>query len=405
MLARALSLRIVFLAVLAAVLAGLGAGAGPARAAEIPVFVFWQEGCPHCGRAKDTLAAIAAEAPGIRIVEIELGASDRDDAVFDATLAALGIDRAAVPLVVVGGDHAIGFSQGGISEARYREMIARCREVPCVDVVGPLLAGTASSSAGPAPGSGQAPLPGRIALPWIGPVETGALSLPLLTLVLAAVDGFNPCALWVLALLIGLLIGTKEARRMWILGGVFLAMTGVMYFAVMAAWLNVVLWLGAVGWIRIAIGALAVGAGLYYLREYWTNPEGVCRITAGARRRTVSQSMRALVEQPNLAVAALGIAALAVAVNLVELACSAGLPAIYTQALAMHDLPGAAHYGYLVLYIAVFLLDDTLLFVVAMVTLRAVTTTGRFARVSHLVGGAVLLALGVVMILRPDLLG
>jgi len=403
MLAQGASFRLWLWAVLAAVLACLAASAGPARAAEIPVFVFWQEGCPHCSRAKAALAEIAGQSPNVQIVEIELGASEHQDAVFDATLDRLGIDRAAVPLVVVGGDHAIGFARGGITEARYREMIARCREVPCVDVVGPILAGAAPVAAATADGA-QGPLPGQITLPGIGAVETGMLSLPLLTLVLAAVDGFNPCALWVLALLIGLLLGTQETRRMWVLGGVFLAMTGAMYFAVMAAWLNVVLWLGAVGWIRIAIGALAVAAGLYYLHEYRTNPEGVCRITAGARRRSVSQSLRAMVEQPNLALAAVGIAALAVAVNLVELACSAGLPAIYTQALAMHDLPGPAYYGFLMLYIAIFLLDDTLLFVVAMVSLRAVATTGRFARVSHLVGGAVLLALGAVMILRPDLL-
>ena len=402
MLAQGVSFRLWFLAVLAACLGCVLAGNGTARAAETPVFVFWQEGCPHCSRARAALADIAGQARDIRIVEIELGASGRDDAVFEATLAALGIDRAAVPLVVIGGDHAIGYAQGGITETRYREMIARCREVPCVDVVGPLLAGAAPATVSPGPTPG--PLPGTLTLPWIGTVETGALSLPLLTLVLAAVDGFNPCALWVLALLIGLLLGTQETRRMWILGGVFLAMTGLMYFAVMAAWLNVVLWLGAVGWIRIAIGALAVAAGLYYLHEYRTNPEGLCRITAGGRRRSVSQSLRAMVDEPNLPLAALGIAALAVAVNLVELACSAGLPAIYTQALAMHDLPGAAHYGYLMLYIAIFLFDDTVLFVVAMVSLRTVATTGRFARISHLVGGAVLVALGAVMILRPDLL-
>ena len=99
------------------------------------------------------------------------------------------------------------------------------------------------------------------------------------------------------------------------------------------------------------------------------------------------------------------VAALAIAVNLVELACSAGLPAIYTQMLAMHDLPRAGYYGFLLLYISVFLLDDTAIFVVAMVTLRAATGTGRYARISHLVGGVVLLALGTVMVLRPDLLG
>ena len=110
-------------------------------------------------------------------------------------------------------------------------------------------------------------------------------------------------------------------------------------------------------------------------------------------------------EERKYQITMVGVAALAVAVNLVELACSAGLPAIYTQTLAMHDLPMGAYHGYLLLYLAIFLLDDTMIFVGAMVTLRAAAGTGRYARLSHLVGGLVLLALGAVMILRPDLLG
>ena len=100
-----------------------------------------------------------------------------------------------------------------------------------------------------------------------------------MTVVLAAVDGFNPCAMWVLALLIAFLLGVDDARRMWTLGAIFLLTTAAMYFAVMTAWLNVVTWIGAVGWLRLVIGALALAAGFYYLREYWTNPEGICRVT------------------------------------------------------------------------------------------------------------------------------
>ena len=108
--------------------------------------------------------------------------------------------------------------------------------------------------------------------------------------------------------------------------------------------------------------------------------------------------------QPSLLLAALGIAALAVGVNLIELVCSAGIPAVYTQALAMHDLPAAGHYAYLLLYLAVFLLDDAAILVTALVTLRFVASAGAWTRLSHLVGGVVLMVLGAVMIFRPDLL-
>ncbi len=371
----------------------------PARAQEVTLHLFWQQGCPHCTAAKAALSEM--QDPDLVVDLIELGAAAQNDALFEAVVDHFAMERAAVPLAVVGGSYSLGFAPGGRSTGDWQAMIARCRDVPCVDPVADLRAGQAVAPIAPV----AVPSGGVFSLPWGTEVDPAALSLPLLTVVLAAVDGFNPCAMWVLALLIGLLLGVRDTRRMWTLGAVFLLATGVMYFAVMAAWLNVVLWIGAVGWIRFGIGALALGAGIWYLREYWTNPEGLCKITPGGRKKRISDAFRAMVEMPNLLVAALGVGALAIAVNLVELACSAGLPAIYTQTLAMHDLPSASYYGYLMLYLAVFLLDDTALFVIAMVTLRAAVMTGRYSRASHLVGGVVLLVLGAVMVLRPDLLG
>ncbi|MGC9370232.1 MAG: glutaredoxin family protein [Paracoccaceae bacterium] len=371
----------------------------PGLAQEVTAHVFWQEGCPYCQGAKTALNRLQRTDPELRIDLLELGPSDEVNALFRAAARALGIRTPAVPLVVIGSAHELGFSQSSSPE-RYAEMIARCRAAPCRDLVAELRADRAP----PEPVGGAA-APDSVTLPLLGEVGLRGLSLPVLTVVLGGVDGFNPCAMWVLALLIGLLLGVQDSRRMWVLGLVFLGATGAMYFAVMAAWLNVVLWLGAVTWLRLAIGALAIGAGGYYLREFWTNPEGVCRITPGGQRRRIRDAFSRMVAQPSLPVAALGVAALAVAVNLVELVCSAGVPAVYTQILSMHDLPKAAYYGYLALYLAVFLLDDAAIFVIAMLTLRAVAATGRYARVSHLIGGVVLLALGAVMVLRPDLLG
>lgn len=356
--------------------------------AEVTATLFWQQGCPYCERAKQALAEIEAEAPDFRLIQVELGISDENNALFRDTVQALKMDRAAVPLFVIGATPVLGFA-GERTAQQYRDLIDACRTNGCTATLG-----------APPPSASE-----TVSLPVVGEIALRDLSLPLLTVVLAAVDGFNPCAMWVLALLIGMLLGVQDARRMWTLGAVFLLATGVMYFAVMTAWLNVLLWIGAVGWLRIAIGAVALGAGAYYLREYLTNPEGVCRITPSTRRKTIGDAFRNMVEQPSLLVATLGVAGLAVAVNLIELVCSAGIPAIYTQTLAMHDIPAAAHYGYLALYLGVFLLDDTAIFVAAMVTLRAVAATGRYSRMSHLVGGVVLLALGAVMILRPDLLG
>ncbi|AHM05573.1 hypothetical protein roselon_03315 [Roseibacterium elongatum DSM 19469] len=391
------------------VFALLAPSPGGAQTPEVRAYVFWQQGCPYCELAREALRALSAEMDGVQVGEIELGASLEANLLFREVAGRLEIASPAVPLFVVGPRYQIGFARDGSTRETYRQMIAACRDALCPDVV----AGARHAAAGtpqthppaPAPSAPQAPaLERRVSLPLLGEVDLGDLSLPALTVALAAVDGFNPCAMWVLALLIGFLLGVREPWRMWTLGAIFLLTTAAMYFAVMAAWLNIVMWLGALSWLRLVIGALALVAGGYYLREYWTNPEGVCRVTPSARRQTIRAAFQRLVEEPNIVIAGLGIAVLAVGVNLIELACSAGIPAIYTQTLAMHDPAPAASLGYLALYIAVFLLDDTAIFVVAMVTLRAVSGSGTLSRLSHLVGGIVLLGLGALMILRPDLL-
>jgi hypothetical protein len=210
--------------------------------------------------------------------------------------------------------------------------------------------------------------------------------------------------MWVLVFLIGLLLGIRDRARMWLLGSAFLAASAVIYFLIMTAWLNALLLLGAVAYVRLGIGVVAVGAGLHYLRTFVQNPGIACEITAPERRRRTLERLRQLALEPRLGFALLGIVALAAAVNLVEFLCSAGVPAVYTALLAQSDLPAWARHLYLMLYLAVFMLDDVAVFVAAMMTLRVTGLTGRYTRYAHLLGGLVLVALGAVLLLRPELL-
>lgn len=382
-----------------------------ARSETVTVNLFWQAGCPHCANAEAALREIASQVEGLHIDEIELGTTEEGDALFVKMVALFEAQNPAVLFVVIGDRHVIDFTTGGETRAIYQGLTERCRQNGCVDLVGEMQKLTKpatgrSEADGPVTDQTTGALLDTITLPFLGPILVGDLSLPLLTVVLAAIDGFNPCAMWVLVLLIGLLLGVADTRRMWMLGPSVLFATGAMYFAVMAAWLNVVLLIGTATWLRVAIGALAAGAGLYYLREYWTNPESVCRVTnrPGGRRRIID-AFRRVVELPSWFLAVLGIASLAVFVNMIELVCSAGVPAVYTQMLAMHDLTATAFYSYLLLYLVIFLLDDAIIFAMAMITLRSMEIDGGYSRTSHLIGGLVLRGLGGIMLLRPDWLG
>jgi hypothetical protein len=208
--------------------------------------------------------------------------------------------------------------------------------------------------------------------------------------------------MWVLVFLIGLLVGINDPIRMWSFGAVFLLTSAVVYLAALAAWLNVLLVLGSLVFIRVGIGVFAIAAGVYYLWQFWINPGATCPVTSPVERQRVMTRLKEAVGQQSFLAAIAGIVVLAALVNLIELLCSAGVPAIYTQLLAMSDLSTPAYAGYLLLYITVFLVDDIVVFVTAMLTLRATGLAATYSRYSHLLGGIVLGAIGLLLLFRPQ---
>lgn len=384
--------------------------------ASVPVYLFWVHGCPHCAREIKYLQGLSQELPAVDLKLFEITSAGEGRRVFLEVVRVLGISEPSVPLTVIGNHVWMGFAADSSSSRQMRERIDFCLQAACPDALAPLLpSATASSSVGDAAtqdngaatqaGSAvMAPLLERMQLPLIGEVNPRDLSLPVLTVLLGALDGFNPCAMWTLVFLIGLLVGMKDTTRMWILGSTFIIGSAAVYFIFMAAWLNLLLFLGSVSAIRIVIGLVALAGGFYYLKEYFQNKDGVCPVTAPERRQRVFQRLRALAQERNFLLALSGILALAFLVNLVELVCSAGIPAIYTQILAMHALPVWQYYGYLLLYILVFMADDMLVFASAMLTLQVSGLGSKYSRYSHLIGGVLLLLIGALLLLRPDLL-
>lgn len=368
---------------------------------DVTVSLFWSATCPHCAKAKAFLEGMAPRDPTIRLRLSELGTSAQIDRAFLALSERFQIEPPAVPLVVIGDTPFIGFDTDATTGAELRRAIDACRSTPCPDVAGLVLAGGVDAK-GKAAVAARPELPKSVWLPLFGEIETKSLSLPMLTIVLGLVDGFNPCAMWVLVFLIGLLVGMHDPIRMWSFGVVFLVTSAVVYLAFMAAWLNVLMVLGSLTVIRVGIGVFAIGAGGYYLWQFWSNRDAACPVTSPGERQRVMTRLKEAVGQRSFLAAIAGIIVLAALVNLIELLCSAGIPAVYTQVLALSDLSGPAYAGYLLLYITVFLIDDIIVFVTAMLTLRATGLAATYSRYSHLIGGVVLGGIGLMLLFRPQ---
>jgi len=382
------------LAALVLALLAFAAGAQPRE--RVDAYLFWGMGCPHCEREIEFLKRLEAEESRLRVHYLEVTRDAANRRAFAAVVEKIALEDPAVPLTLVGDAAMVGYGSDETSGAELRRMIGHCLTSRCPDTVEAILQARGT------PSTAQKVVPREVSIPFIGTVDIADLSLPVLTIVLGALDGFNPCAMWVLVFLIGLLVGMQDRVRMWTLGTAFIAGSALVYFLFMAAWLNFLLFMGAVVWVRAGVALVALGGGFYYLREYFRNPDAACPVTAPQARRRVFESLRALANESRFWLALLGIVALAFAVNLVELLCSAGIPAVFTQVLALSNLPEWHYYAYLALYILVFMLDDLFVFVVAMKTLQITGATAGYSRFAHLAGGIVLLAIGALLLLRPE---
>ncbi|MBT4071324.1 MAG: thioredoxin family protein [Candidatus Magasanikbacteria bacterium] len=244
-----------------------------------------------------------------------------------------------------------------------------------------------------------------IHIPMIGEINAHSFSLPLLTVVLGVLDGFNPCAMWVLLFLISLLLGIEDRKRMWLLGGIFIFSSGLVYFFFMAAWLHFLMFVGMLFAVRLIIGALSIGIGAHSMRDYWKQRKAdglVCKVSKKDNTKKTFSKIKEIVYKKSLWWSILGIVLLGFSVNLVELACSAGFPAIFTQVLSLNDLPNWQRYLYMFGYILFYMIDDMIIFIIAMVTLKSKSVGTKYAKYANLIGGVLIFLLGVLLIFKPE---
>jgi hypothetical protein len=244
--------------------------------------------------------------------------------------------------------------------------------------------------------------PDQVKSTLFGTVNASQLGLPLFTLALGLLDGFNPCAMWVLLFLLSFLVRLQNRRRMALVAGTFVLVSGAVYYAFMAAWLNIFLAVGLSTPVRWALACLALLIGAVNVKDFMAWGWGVSLSIPESAKPGIYSRVRGVLGAQALPGSLLAVAVLAVVVNFVELLCTAGLPALYTAVLTQQDVGAAAHYAYLGLYIVGYLADDTLMVTVAVVALghrKLTEDTGRWLK---LLSGLVMLALGLVLLLRPN---
>jgi len=357
-----------------------------AKEDKIDLYFFYSDTCPHCAKEKEFLNELEKKYPELVVKKYEVISSPENQQILKDFYEKYQVpkgEKGRIPVTFTPNKYFIGFNQQTATE------IENCLK-ECL-------------------GEGES-VPQNIKIPFLGSFDVSKMSLPVFTIVLGALDGLNPCAMWILLFLIVILINTRSRKRMWLIGGTFIAASGIVYFLILSAWLNLFLFISYVNLTRILIGIFALGVGVWQIRNFIKFKPGVCKVTDGkpGLGDKIKNSMKNHAEK--LAFSPLtfalfgGIILLALSVNLIEFFCSAGLPAVFTRVLVLSQISTLSYYLYLLLYTFVFMLDDIIVLSLAVFTLNRIGFTEKYNYWATLIGGLLIFILGILLIFKPELL-
>jgi len=367
-------------------------GSETAQGTRIKLHFFWTANCPHCQAARPFVTSLEQRYPWLQVISSQLD-DDPDEARRYVDLAgSIGENAYSVPAFLFCGELLTGFDNSdGVGRALETALV-ECHEAVREGQppwLGPSPDRTESVSA---------------ALPILGERDLESWSLPLVTIVLAALDSFNPCAFFVLLFLLSLLVNAKSRKRMLLVGGLFVCVSGLVYFAFMAAWLNVFLLFGELRWVTLAAGLLAVTFGAMNLKDYFFAGKGPSLSIPEGAKPGLYQRMRKLVSADNLAAMITGTLMLALLANSYELLCTAGFPMIFTRLLTLNELSTTAYYSYLAVYCLVYIIPLMIIVSLFVRTLGRRKLTAREGGLLKLLSGLMMAGLGTALLIDPMLI-
>jgi thiol-disulfide isomerase/thioredoxin len=347
----------------------------------VELHFFWSKNCPHCKAAHPVVTRLASEYEWLRLHSRMLDGSPENVALYVAMAKALGEKAQSVPAIFFCNVMLVGFDKAETTGEELRRLLQQCR-------------------------TDQHTQHSAVAteLPFIGDPLASGLSLAPLTLVIAGLDAFNPCAFFVLLFLLSLMVNARSRRRMLLVGGIFVFFSGAIYFLFMAAWLNLFLLTGGMPYVTLAAALLALLIALVNIKDFFWLRHGPSMSIPEQAKPGLFQRMRGLVGVEHLPTLLLGTVVLAIAANSYELLCTAGFPMVYTRILTLNELSDVDYYLYLLFYNLIYVVPLLLIVLLFAFTMGRYKLSERQGRVLKLLSGLMMLGLGGVLLTAPALL-
>ncbi len=343
---------------------------------KVNLYLFHSDDCSHCAQEREWLEGIEEEYKDyLNVYMYEVTYNKDNRKLMDKVVDKLDIDSTNVPLTIIGNIHYTGYSvaTGSKIENDIKDYI------------------------------GEDVDKNNIKLPILGNVNMKEVSIPVVAVVLGFIDGFNPCAMWILLFLINMFFGMKDRKKAWILGMTFLFISGLVYFLSMLG-INFVLSVATISWMKIIIALFILVAGILNMKKYFKirKEEAGCTVVDEKKRKKIVTKVKSIMNSKSFLFAMIGIITLAVSVNLIELACSLGFPLIFTEILTINKIKGISKIIYLLIYIFFYMIDDMVVFGISMITAEATGVTNKYNKLCTLISAIIMILMGILLLFKPD---
>ena len=370
----------------------------------VRLYYFFSPTCPHCQAAKPFIAELESSNPWLEVKRYSVKDHRGNARFYYETAQTLGVEALSVPGLVFCRQIMIGYDSAATTGAELASALKACHEKR---LASPGAQGASESPVAKTAGatsSVEDEAGMTVNVPFVGQVSSRALSLPVLTLVLAGMDAFNPCAFFVLLFLLSLLVHAKSRTRMAVVGGTFVLFSGLVYFVFMAAWLNVFLLAGELRVITLVAGLLALFVAALNIKDFFWFKAGPSLSIPESAKPGLFKRMRGIVATGAMGPMLASTVLLAIVANSYELLCTAGFPMVYTRVLTLSDLETWQYYAWLAAYNVIYVIPLLAIVVVFVKTMGARKLAESEGRVLKLVSGFMMLGFGLLLVFAPQLL-
>ena len=389
---------------------------------KVNIYLFYGDGCPHCSALEEYLDEEYSTDKDVKVYKYEVWNDSNNQTLWQKVADVTGEEAKGVPYFVIGKEVLQGYSASDAWESKVDKAIEKAKKTNYNDNVGITLGVVQgkitkdddNSTKNYDPDKKEADIDdyynsdsnsnseSKLDIPLIGTVSLKDMSIPVIAILIGLVDGFNPCAMWILIFLITMLFDYPSRKKMWVLGCTFLFTSAFIYFLFMISFLNVAMFINSITILKLLIAFFALIFGGFNIYRYFKTKDVGCDVVDKNKRRKIINRIKNILSSKSFAFAIGGIILLAISVNLIELLCSLGLPVMFTEILAYNNITGVKNILYIILYIIFFLIDDLVVFFVAMKTLKITAISNKYSKYSHLIGGLIMIAIGLLMIFKPE---